>query len=75
MIIPINLSDPGTSASTGHSLPPQFAQFGTNEVVLIELQGSLDVEGNKEGQLVGKLSIDDTTVRKINVSFLRQRLN
>ena len=71
MIIPINLSDSGTSTSTAHSLPSQFAQFGTDEVVLIELQGALDVEGNKEGQVVGKLSIDDNTVRKVNVSSLK----
>lgn len=48
----------------GGALPPQFAQFGTDEVVLLELQGSLDVAGSKEGQHVGKLSIDNTTVRR-----------
>lgn len=62
MIIPINLFNQGSSV--GGALPPQFAQFGTDEVVLLELQGSLDVAGSKEGQHVGKLSIDNTTVRR-----------
>ncbi|KAL4243254.1 hypothetical protein ABKN59_011499 [Abortiporus biennis] len=59
MIIPIHLPTPGSSSS--NTLPPQFAQFGTDEVVLIELQGSLEVEGDKANQRVGKLSIDSTT--------------
>lgn len=63
MIIPINISS-GTSSSYG-SLPPQLAQFGTDELVLIEMQGTLEVEGNKAGQMVGKLSIDDKTVSKL----------
>lgn len=60
MIIPINIVPSG---STSRTLPPQLAQFGTDELVLIDLQGSLDVEGDKQGQTVGKLRIDDVTVR------------
>lgn len=43
-------------------LPPQLVQFGTDEVVLVELQGSLEVEGNLNGQYVGKLTVDGEKV-------------
>ena len=59
MIIPINVSPPGSSSA---SLPPQFAQFGTDEVVLVEMQGALEVEGDSKGQHVGKLTVDPETV-------------
>ncbi|KAI0955683.1 hypothetical protein AcV7_006281 [Taiwanofungus camphoratus] len=61
MIIPVNLPDSGSSVSTSATLPPQLAQFGGDELVLIELQGSLEVEGDRRGQTVGKLRIDDAT--------------
>ncbi|KAI0090997.1 Ctf8-domain-containing protein [Irpex rosettiformis] len=54
MIIPINIA----TSSAGPTLPPQLAKFGTDELVLIELQGSLDVEGEISGQLVGKLDLE-----------------
>lgn len=59
MIIPINVAAAGSSTCR---LPPQFAQFGTNEVVLVEMQGALDVEGDSNGQFVGKLMVDSETV-------------
>ena len=52
MIIPLNVALKGHSRRT---LPPQLVQFGSDELVLIELQGTLDVEGEMEGQFVGKL--------------------
>ncbi|GJE94578.1 Ctf8-domain-containing protein [Phanerochaete sordida] len=55
MIIPINVNIAGPST---RSLPPTFAQYGTDEVVLVELQGALEVEGSSEGQFVGKLTVD-----------------
>ncbi|KAH9949995.1 Ctf8-domain-containing protein [Amylocystis lapponica] len=60
MIISINIPilDPSSSRPT---LPPQLIPFGSDEVVLIELQGTLEVEGVKEGQTVGKLSVDTAT--------------
>jgi hypothetical protein len=70
MIIPISIPEPPTSA---HKLPTQLARLGSDEVVLIELQGSLDVESvndsARDGQLVGKLHIDDSTVSLSRVSF------
>ena len=59
MIIPINVTPPSSSRRT---FPPQLAQYGTDEVVLIELQGSLDVEGEMAGQFVGKLDLCSDTV-------------
>ncbi|OCH84087.1 hypothetical protein OBBRIDRAFT_742189 [Obba rivulosa] len=58
MIIPINVQPVG---STSRTFPPQLAQFGTDELVLIDLQGFLDVEGDKQGQAIGKLRVDDGT--------------
>ena len=59
MIIPINIA---VSGSSSQPLPPQFAQFGTDELVLIEMQGKLEVEGDMNGQYVGKLTVDPGTV-------------
>ncbi|KAI0352434.1 hypothetical protein OH77DRAFT_1409171 [Trametes cingulata] len=61
MIIPINVNIPGPSSPPTRRLPPQLVQFGSEELVLIELQGALDVEGNKDNQLVGKLRVDPAT--------------
>ncbi|KAK0469493.1 Ctf8-domain-containing protein [Desarmillaria tabescens] len=60
MLIPIDISIPSAS---NQKLPPAFAKVSHDEIVLIELQGALDVESNHEsernGKLVGKLSIDE----------------
>ncbi|KAK0446158.1 Ctf8-domain-containing protein [Armillaria borealis] len=60
MLIPIDIPIPSTS---NQKLPPAFAKVSHDETVLIELQGALDVESNHEsernGNLVGKLSIDE----------------
>lgn len=58
MIIPITVA----AGSSSRLLPPQFAQFGADEVVLIEMQGALEVEGDSSGQFVGKLTVDPETV-------------
>lgn len=60
MIVPINISL--SSSSDGNTFSPQLAQFGTEGLVLIELQGKLDVVGDSEGQTIGTLHIDDATV-------------
>jgi len=65
MLIPITFSPQFTSNS---KLPSGLAKISHDEVVLIELQGSLDVESNhpsdRDGQFVGKLKLDEATVRK-----------
>ena len=60
MIVPIEVA---LAEGSERKLPPQFVQFGTDEVVLVELQGALDIEGGMKGQFVGKLTVDDETVR------------
>ncbi|PIL36333.1 hypothetical protein GSI_00021 [Ganoderma sinense ZZ0214-1] len=61
MLIPINIDLPGPSTPRRPHLPSQLVQFGTDELVLIELQGVLEVEGNRDGQLVGQLEVDSAT--------------
>ena len=62
MIIPINLR-PEPSGS-GSKFPPQLAELGTDEIVLLELQGSFHIEGDHTGQLAAKLSLQN--VRRMN---------
>ena len=61
MIIPITLA-----SSSQQLLPSGLARLSSNEVVLIELQGSLDVEAKvpseRNGKFVGKLTIDEKLV-------------
>ncbi|EGO24397.1 hypothetical protein SERLADRAFT_369636 [Serpula lacrymans var. lacrymans S7.9] len=63
MIIPITIPSP-SDTSDSPKLPPQLAKLGHDELFLIELQGSLDVEGTgineRDGRLVGKLQMDDS---------------
>ena len=56
MIIPINLSPPHSDSA---HFPPQLAKLGTDEVVLLELQGKFHVEGDPAGQLAAKLQMQD----------------
>ena len=73
MLIPINIDLPGPSTPRRPQLPPQLVQFGTDELLLIELQGALEVEGNADGQLVGKLEVDSATVsRPLHLYMLRR---
>ncbi|KAF7327991.1 hypothetical protein MKEN_00379700 [Mycena kentingensis (nom. inval.)] len=59
MLIPITFNAPTKGLST---LPPAFARISDSEILLVELQGSLEVEAAKpsdrDGKLVGKLGID-----------------
>ncbi|EPT01650.1 hypothetical protein FOMPIDRAFT_1029658 [Fomitopsis schrenkii] len=60
MIIPVNISLSSTSDSST-TFSPQLAQFGSEGLVLIELQGKLDVAGENDGQIIGTLKIDEAT--------------
>jgi chromosome transmission fidelity protein 8 len=64
MRIPIKFNS--FANSTG-SLPPQLAQLASNEMILIELQGSLEVEGDKTGEVVGTLKVDNP----VRLSFIQ----
>lgn len=68
MIIPINI--PSTSASTENKLPPQLAKIGTDEIVLIELQGSFEVEGDARGQVAANLRFENVRDLFINRSYM-----
>lgn len=61
MLVEINVNLSRLSSSH-RQLPPQLVQFGTDEIMLVELQGALEVEGNQDGQLVGKLRVDPSSV-------------
>jgi chromosome transmission fidelity protein 8 len=73
MLIPITII---SSSLSNPKLPPGLAKISNSEVVLVELQGSLEVECNqpseRDGKLVGKLKIDDLTVnlKKANLCSL-----
>lgn len=60
MIIPITVAPPSADRQ---KLPPPLAKISHDEFVLIELQGSLNVEcsngADRNGQLVGNISIDE----------------
>ena len=43
-----------------HPLPPALAKIGANETVIIELQGSIKIEGDKSGELIGNLDVTNT---------------
>ncbi|KAJ7168560.1 Ctf8-domain-containing protein [Mycena filopes] len=62
MIISITFPS-SSSSSTAPHLPPALAQISHSELVLIELQGALEVEctsdRERDGRLVGRLCIDD----------------
>jgi len=62
MLIPLTIA---SSSSSNPKLPPGLVKISHDEIVLIELQGSLEVELNhpseRNGKLVGKLKIDETT--------------
>jgi chromosome transmission fidelity protein 8 len=61
MLIPITITSPSTA-----SLPVQLTKLGNDELVLIELQGSLDVEctdnSERDGQIVGTFQLDEGSV-------------
>ncbi|KAJ6610699.1 Ctf8-domain-containing protein [Mycena sp. CBHHK59/15] len=62
MIIPVNFPLPSSSNA---KLPPALANISHDELVLIELQGALEVEctsdHERDGRLVGRLCIDAAT--------------
>lgn len=73
MLIPINIA-----LSTSSPLPPQLAKLGNDELVLIELQGSLDVEctdnNERNGQAVGKFKLEEGSVSTLSLQLFEWRL-
>jgi hypothetical protein len=68
MIIPVTLKPP---SDDGRKLPPQLANLGNGDLVLIELQGSLDVQSAAGSHIVGTLEIDPKTVCALLVTAMR----
>ncbi|KAF8492591.1 Ctf8-domain-containing protein [Russula emetica] len=60
MIIPLTLPPKSSLNGAEPALPSALARLGSSEFFLLELQGELEVTGDKQGQLVGRLTIDDT---------------
>ncbi|KAJ7193968.1 Ctf8-domain-containing protein [Mycena pura] len=62
MIIPVTFVAPYGPTSARPQLPPALARISHTELVLLELQGALDVDfvapTERDGRLVGRLSID-----------------
>jgi len=60
MIIPINL----TLSASNPKLPSGLAKISHDEVVVVELQGSIELESShpsdKDGKYIGELKIDGT---------------
>jgi len=65
MIIPLTLP---LKSGAEPALPSALARLGSSEFFLLELQGELEVSGDKHGQLVGRLTIDDTNDGKVRIS-------
>jgi hypothetical protein len=65
MIVPLTLPPKSSPNGTKPALPSALARLGSSEFFLLELQGELEVSGDKHGQLVGCLTIDDTNDGKV----------
>jgi chromosome transmission fidelity protein 8 len=70
MIIPITLKPP---SEDGRKLPPQLANLGNGDLVLIEFQGSLEVQGSADSKFVGTLEIDPKTVCALLATIAKRR--
>lgn len=55
MIIPVQL--PAQVPPPTSSLPPVLASIGVNEIVIIELQGSIETEGDYSGEAIASLNM------------------
>ncbi|CCA68902.1 hypothetical protein PIIN_02762 [Serendipita indica DSM 11827] len=74
MIIPVRL--PSQVPSPDHALPPAVASIGFNELVLLELQGSIEIEGDYAGETIGMLdmSIESKPTLRIGHHLLEGKL-
>jgi len=70
MIIPVTLKPP---SDDGGRFPPQLANLGNGDFALIELQGSLEVQGSADPQIVGTLEIDPKTVCALLATIMGPR--
>ncbi len=75
MLIPITFN----ASESLEKLPPSLAKISHDEVVLIELQGALEIDSSRpnerDGKLVGTLSIDKDLVRSIRPPLVFSQIN
>jgi chromosome transmission fidelity protein 8 len=69
MIISLTLPPKSSPNDAEPALPSVLARLGSSEFFLLELQGELEVSGDKHGQLVGRLTIDDTNDSKVRMAL------
>jgi chromosome transmission fidelity protein 8 len=69
MLIDVAVS---SSSTFNPKLPPCIAKFDHDQLVLIELQGTLDIEcgedATRDGQFVGKLNLKDAVCGVLSVT-------
>lgn len=69
MLIDVAVS---SSSTFNPKLPPCIAKFDHDELVLIELQGTLDIEcgedATRDGQFVGKLNLENAVCGILSVT-------
>jgi chromosome transmission fidelity protein 8 len=53
----IHIRLPAEVGPSQRPLPPALATIGANEAVIIELQGSIEIEGEKLGEFIGNLDV------------------
>ncbi|KAJ4477336.1 chromosome transmission fidelity protein 8 [Lentinula aciculospora] len=67
MLIPVTFSSYSSSSSNTQKLPPSLAKISHDEVVLLDLQGTLEIDSShpteRDGKLIGTLSIDNDLKR------------
>lgn len=66
MIIPIRL--PSELPQREEKLPLVLTTLGSNETMIIELQGSIEIEGDYQGQVIGTLDASNL-VSHVNEPF------
>ena len=53
----IQIRLPAEVGPSPHPLPPALAKISANQTVIIELQGSIEIQGEKSGELIGNLDV------------------
>ena len=53
----IQIRLPAEVGPSSDPLPLALAKISANETVIIELQGSIEIEGEKSGELIGNLDV------------------
>ena len=71
MIINVYFGNDGVGSSY-NSLPPALVKLGASDVALVELQGNLEVEGDRDGDVIGTLSLEIPVSLKVLIDLLHR---